>query len=149
MNACTCPLSGYCDRHAMHKSPQWWLLCQTQPQYRVAWDQNRGPGQSAPPEVRAAKEAHRIAVLEYMRALWLELHMQAWPTLAWLINWASRVPQFGCGCRAWLVQYIKDHPIAPYWFAWTIALHNAVNAKLSRDLWTVERAISNYFPLAA
>ena len=50
---CTCVIepgqkTGWCDKHKMRKTANWVRLCQTQPGYRKAWDEGRGPGQKLP-----------------------------------------------------------------------------------------------------
>lgn len=43
--ACSCPVAGFCNRHLIQKNEQWHKLCQTNPNYRAAWDSWTGPGQ--------------------------------------------------------------------------------------------------------
>ena len=78
MNACTCPLAGYCDRHGIDKSEHWHHLCQTKPNYRAAWDEGYGPGQSRKPltaeqiERKAsvnARVAARDRLIDWLRFL--------------------------------------------------------------------------------
>lgn len=48
MTGCDCPLSGYCDRHKVDKTPHLFRLCQTNQRYYDAWEQGRGIGQRMP-----------------------------------------------------------------------------------------------------
>jgi len=43
---CTCGSFGFCARHGIRKGPHWFRLCQTREDYRQAWEEGRGPGQS-------------------------------------------------------------------------------------------------------
>jgi hypothetical protein len=43
--SCTCTEPGYCPRHHCRKSPHFWKLCQTRPDYFELWEQGHGPGQ--------------------------------------------------------------------------------------------------------
>lgn len=75
--------------------------------------------------------------LRYCRALWLELHTKEDPTPEWFETWIARVPNFGCGCRSWLRDYLKTNPPRyDDWYDWTVALHNAVNLKRGVPVWT-------------
>ena len=52
---CSCPLSGYCKRHGIHKPDGWHRLCQSRDDYRAAWDDGHGPGQRREPQERREK----------------------------------------------------------------------------------------------
>jgi hypothetical protein len=45
MTECECAEPGWCERHKMMKPAHWHHLCQTRENYRLAWDEGRGPGQ--------------------------------------------------------------------------------------------------------
>jgi hypothetical protein len=45
MAECECTEPGWCERHKMMKPAHWHHLCQTRENYRIAWDEGRGPGQ--------------------------------------------------------------------------------------------------------
>ena len=72
-------------------------------------------------------------------ALWEDLHTCEEPNEDWLLVWESRIP---CNqCRAWYFAWkLANPPRLNDWFAWSIELHNAVNAKLERAVWTIEQA---------
>lgn len=42
---CDCPAPGFCPRHKCDKHSWWWTLCRTRPDYFMAWEEGRGPGQ--------------------------------------------------------------------------------------------------------
>lgn len=42
---CVCPMSGYCSRHQVNKSPHLHKLCQNHQGYFNMWETCRGPGQ--------------------------------------------------------------------------------------------------------
>ena len=63
--------------------------------------------------------------------LWIEFHTIRSPNQEWFDDWIVRVPNASCSCRAWILNYIKNHP--PQFDGWDVyawAFHNAVNAKL-------------------
>jgi hypothetical protein len=104
------------------------------------------------PSINATREALEVAG----RRLWAELHRWAidfggdpQEAARWLQEFAGRVPQAGCGCRAeWDTDIARyppplDHP--EELFEWTVVVHNAVNLKLgkfqvsiqeARDIWS-------------
>lgn len=43
-----CNGTFWCERHKMRKSKEWHRLCRTRTNYRLAWDEGRGPGQIKP-----------------------------------------------------------------------------------------------------
>jgi hypothetical protein len=42
---CICPLSGYCSKHQVNKTPHLHKLCQNHPGYFDMWENCKGPGQ--------------------------------------------------------------------------------------------------------
>ena len=102
-------------------------------------------GNNNPEENEGASISLDPHPLELFRSLWLELHTKTDPTPSWFADWVSRVPQF-CGlCQSWLKKYLETNPPRfGDFFAFGIELHNAVNAKLEREQWTIERAIEHY-----
>lgn len=42
---CNIPEGGHCERHDLHKSAHWVMLCQRRGDYWEAWEAGRGPGQ--------------------------------------------------------------------------------------------------------
>lgn len=76
---------------------------------------------------------------ETFRQLWAELHTKADPTQDWFASWLNRIP---CGtCRS-TARRIMDQIKPRYgdWFAFSVELHNAVNAKLNKPQLTTEEA---------
>jgi hypothetical protein len=64
--------------------------------------------------------------------LWNDLHSDV-RTAEQFANWVNRVPSFGCGCASWLKDYLAKNPVPDTDLAeYGWALHNAVNAKLSK-----------------
>ena len=63
-----------------------------------------------------------------------------------LASWELTIPQYECGCRAFYAQYKADNPpdftTPEAFFAWGVALHNAVNRKLGKPELTYEEALS-------
>ena len=73
MNCDTCDteFGGFCEIHHMDKSPMRARKCKTNPKYRLAYDEGRGPGQvegqkakpkrkPSPPREGPGTELHRI-----------------------------------------------------------------------------------------
>lgn len=87
--------------------------------------------------------------------LWRELHLRALNVTlgpnnnrriinterVFITNWSRRIPTKGCKCSDFWHNWYKTNPINfRDYFAWTVNAHNAVNKKLGKELWTVERA---------
>jgi hypothetical protein len=105
-----------------------------------------------PPSINATREALEVAG----RRLWAELHRWAiafrggpQEAARWLQEFAGKVPQAGCGCRAeWDADIDRNPPPQDHpeeLFEWTVVVHNVVNLKLgkpqvslqeARDLWS-------------
>ena len=89
----------------------------------------------------------------FSRATWKELHTRylAWPggkDTKWLVGFALRIlPSGSCRCRENFVAYLRAHPVD--WsnpFMWSVAAHNAVNARLGKPQLTEEVARSVWTP---
>lgn len=59
MTGCNCPLSGYCERHKVDKTPHLFKLCRTNDRYFDAWEEGRGIGQRMPKAEREFRESRR------------------------------------------------------------------------------------------
>jgi hypothetical protein len=101
---------------------------------------------SGPPDPPHPSE--KIDWTPTFHALWREFHAAPWEAmllgreLDWLKAFAERVP---CGdCRAGFLELLEKHPpdlsSREAYFAWTVALHNAVNRKLGKPEMSVEDA---------
>lgn len=78
-----------------------------------------------------------IERLELFHSLWKELHAKQDANQEWFDDWVSRVPNSGCGCLPWLADYLTTNsPRFDDFFEWSIELHDAVNVKLSKPIWT-------------
>lgn len=86
--------------------------------------------------------------------LWKELHQRALNHTSgsdsvWLSGWKNRIPKIGTGCpckehmAVWSSQNRLDFSSSETYFAWTVAAHNSVNAKLGKKIFTVEEARKN------
>ena len=74
-------------------------------------------------------------VSEY-HALWDLLHNEV-RTAEQFANWVKRVPSFGCSCRRELDRYIAENPVDyDNIYDWSVTLHNWVNVRLGKPLWT-------------
>ncbi len=79
------------------------------------------------------------SLAEQGRELWSELHTSV--TIEALAAWEERIPNFECKCKAFYNAWKIDHPPREGdFFAWTVELHNAVNAKLSKPTLTLDEA---------
>lgn len=73
------------------------------------------------------------------RELWSELHTSV--TVDTLAEWERRIPSFGCTCRKFYDEWkASNPPRKDDFFAWTVELHNAVNAKLGKPKITIDEA---------
>jgi len=128
--------TGDCSRHKMFKHPTWVRLCQTKQDYFDAWERGTGPGQERNEATRQEQADARERQIERYHKLWRELHSEQNPTPEWFADWVARVPNFGCGCRSWLREYLRDNPPRfDDFYSWSVELHNAVNAKLGKPVW--------------
>jgi len=87
-----------------------------------------------------AIEAPKIT-LDGPRA-WAELHLfalrhearrQGVSAAAWFADWVADLPFDGCPCKGHLHEFLTHNP--PDWdrfFAWSVNLHNAVNARIGK-----------------
>ena len=97
------------------------------------WDAKKGPGCEIDPSVVQIRKESQEQRLELCRALWAKLHSEENPTPAWFGDWVGRVPNFGCGCRSWLREWLQKNPPDYDGFSgWAVGLHNAVNRKLGK-----------------
>ena len=128
--------NGYCARHKIFKHAHYVRLCQTKQAYFDAWEAGRGPGNEADPtKAKERVDAHERQI-ELYHALWSELHAKENPNQQWFALWVARVPNFGCGCRSWLREWLRKNPPDFDGFSrWAIGLHNEVNRKLGKPIW--------------
>jgi hypothetical protein len=77
---------------------------------------------------------------------WLALHNGSIRDAKDLADWELTIPQYECNCRRfyadWKADNPPDHSSPEAFFAWGVALHNAVNKKLSKPEFTIEEAYS-------
>lgn len=82
-------------------------------------------------------QVNQVALIETYHALWDEVHTKQDATPEWFESWCNRVPAFSCNCRRDLQRYIADNPVDYANFHnWGTRLHNWVNKKLGKPLWT-------------
>jgi hypothetical protein len=76
--------------------------------------------------------------IEVYHALWKEVHNKKQEaTPEWFADWLGRVPSAGCGCRAWLRDYIEKNPpiYGEGFYEYSVFLHDAVNQKRGKPVW--------------
>jgi hypothetical protein len=77
---------------------------------------------------------------------WIALHDGTIRDESTLAEWELSIPQYGCQCkafyRAWKAENAPDFSSPEAFFAWGVALHNAVNAKLGKHEITLDEAYS-------
>jgi len=136
---CTCPLAGFCERHNVNKHPHWWELCQSRLDYRDKWDEGNGPGQKR----RTRNKVEPRYDVEAFRQHWKKLHTKQNPTPEWFADWLARIPNGGgCNCkRDFRLLLDANPPRYEDWFAWSVEIHNAVNRKLGKREWTLDKAL--------
>jgi hypothetical protein len=79
------------------------------------------------------------------RAAWRALHLEALQgsiTPAWLAEeFFPMIPRYGCTCAKDWPALLEQIPFrASDQFAWSVEIHNAVNQKLGKPLFTVDQA---------
>jgi len=79
------------------------------------------------------------------RFAWSKLHRYLGCDPQWLDIWVHLIPN-NCSCRSGYQHILKELPpdfTSPEaFFAWGVALHNAVNAKLGKPQTTIDEALS-------
>jgi len=77
---------------------------------------------------------------------WVAVHNGSIRDAIGLANWEITIPQYECNCRRfyadWKAANPPDFTSPEAFFAWGVALHNAVNAKLGKQQITIEEAYS-------
>ena len=75
---------------------------------------------------------------------WIELHNGSIVNAEGLAAWEICIPQYGCPCKRfyaeWKAANAPDFSSPEAFFAWGVALHNAVNAKLGKPEITIDEA---------
>lgn len=56
MTGCQCEQSGWCERHKVRKTENWFRLCKTRDDYFRAWENGSGPGQKPPSSMPSVKK---------------------------------------------------------------------------------------------
>jgi hypothetical protein len=147
MEACSCPLAGWCERHKLNKSDHLHKLCQTRDDYRLAWDENRGPMQDGKigVRVRAKLANHWNALHEYAVK-----HTWDWDVKSvkkFYKNWERTIPNTnGCGCKEkWkALDLTPDFESPSAFFKWAWRSHNTVNLKLNKPIVTLCEACATW-----
>jgi hypothetical protein len=77
---------------------------------------------------------------------WIFLHDGSIKTIEQLAEWEICIPQYGCPCKRFYAEWKAANPpdfsSPEAFFAWGVALHNAVNAKLGKPEITIDEAYS-------
>ena len=77
---------------------------------------------------------------------WIALHNGSIRNANGLADWDLTIPQYECNCRRfyadWKAANPPDFSSPEAFFAWGVALHNAVNAKLGKPEITIDEALS-------
>ena len=85
-------------------------------------------------------------VIERKPNPWILLHDGSIKTIEQLTEWELLIPQYGCSCKRFYAEWKAANPpdfsSPEAFFAWGVALHNAVNAKLGKPEITIEEAYS-------
>lgn len=92
----------------------------------------------------------KIAFVSYSSApvvnAWIDLHNGTVHDALTLADWELQIPQYGCQCKRfyadWKAINQPDFSSPEAFFAWGVALHNAVNAKLGKPQITIDEANS-------
>jgi hypothetical protein len=83
-------------------------------------------------------------VIERKPNPWILLHDGSIKTIEQLTKWELLIPQYGCSCKRFYAEWKAANPpdfsSPEAFFAWGVALHNAVNSKLGKPEITIEEA---------
>lgn len=78
--------------------------------------------------------------------VWARLHCNTEWTMQWFHDWVDSIPRSVCNCN-----YAEAFEAVPIrlddWFAWSVDLHNWVNAKLGKKQLTIQKAIRTWKPV--
>lgn len=74
-------------------------------------------------------------------AHWAKLHSAESPNAEWLTRWLTQIPSYGCSCHKDFHTILATNtPRFNDWFRWSVEVHNAVNEKLGKPVWTIDEA---------
>ena len=77
---------------------------------------------------------------------WVGIHNGSIVNAEGLAAWELLIPQYGCSCKRFYAEWKAANPpdftSTEAFFAWGVALHNAVNAKLGKPEITIDEAYS-------
>ena len=77
---------------------------------------------------------------------WIAVHNGSIRDFKGLNEWELTIPQYECNCRRFYAEWKAANPpdfsSPEAFFAWGVALHNAVNAKLGKPEITIDEAYS-------
>jgi hypothetical protein len=100
------------------------------------------PKMLTPDEIAAKAERQKAKQGQFA---WTKLHSYTGCDPQWLDIWQYLIPQ-RCDCKDGyqriLAEIPPDHTSPEAFFAWGVALHNAVNAKLGKQQITIDEAYS-------
>ena len=149
MTNCECPVSGFCKRHNVEKTPHLWTLCRTKEEYFEAWEKNYGPGQLKSDFTKTRKKmaVRKINLKKIGRKLWNNLFERV-TNLNLLSHWEKTIPNFSCECASFYYSWKKINPpeiinnqISLYW-KWKLKM--AVNQKLQHPNISFEECKNKY-----
>lgn len=121
------------------------------------------PGQRAAVTSAASRAPTAPGKVQDTASLWKALHLRALNYDAtkstsdqmWILSWSRKIPRFtkGCACnehwQKWYSQNLPDYSSSDAYFAWTVKAHNAVNERLRKPTFTVEKAKEHYTKIQA
>jgi hypothetical protein len=79
-------------------------------------------------------------LLQRYRDLWDECHTKQNATAEWFSGWLERVPKSCCGKNIDAILEELGTPDYTDWFAYSVRLHNRVNAKLNKPELSLDEA---------
>lgn len=123
------------------KHGQWW-------KNRRRRSTSKG-GQTSPSDRSDPASIHHVG-----RELWRSLHNRVWEShtaddnKTWLAEFEQRIPHYGCHCRdEWReLANLQPPPLhtPAMMFAWTVSVHDAINAKLGKPLFGLDAALCRW-----
>lgn len=144
---CSCPLSGYCTRHQVIKTPHWNHLCKTSNPFFQKWEAGTGPGQRGDRDVTKARHLRILAGSEHWRLLHT-LHIDFKNLRYNYRKWVTSIPSYGCSCKESWSRLTTKYPPPfndPYlFFFWGVDRHNDINNDLKRPIFPYLTAVRLY-----
>jgi hypothetical protein len=111
----TCVGAGWCAAHEIWKHAHWTHLCRTDPRYRAAYDEGRGPGQAVatigtrvPIDPAKAAAVRREFFTRALQRRWIEARHRPWAEVEQILAICTERGCWPGGCSRPLDAWAAD-----------------------------------------